>query len=721
MNRISPQAANVLAEFPSPSNGSTTNNLNGSGSGPFKQNSMDTRIDWNAPRNFQVFGRFSLDYFSLSGDGTLGALGGPGFGPGGLNGSSNVHNYSLATGFNKALGTTWLTDFRFGWFRYNPQTHYSDANVAAMDAFGIPGLNTGEGIAGPPVTGGLSSFNFDGNAALTNFGDGLNVGRCNCPLTERENEYQGVNNWTKIHGNHTIKFGADIRYATNLRVPSDSNRTGQLTFSAQDTSLAGSGGLGLATFLLGDVTNFSRFYSTSLNASEKQWRTFFYGQDSWRITSEADLQLRSALGDLLPRIRQRQRQRRLRQPGAGSDSRCWRGSLRPQWQYQQYLQGLRAPPWLGLFIYSQDCVALGLRTQLRHRCIWFELRPRCNAEPARSGQRNRCGFQPEPAEQGQRHPHLHSRLQSQLSAGCVTPGPQGATLPQGPASLGLPLPLPIPSSGLLPLQGPLGIVDPRIRPTKQVLPTVDAWNASVQHQLTPTINLEVTYMGNKGTHVFDGDGPAYNANPVPIGPGSNLVTCTGSGSCTLGGFTPVVPDNQRRPYYNRFSYPGYTVNKIVNGVLTPVPLICCSTDLGNYFGNNANNEYEALVIKGEKRFSQGLQFMAFYTYSKANAYNNGYYAVGPKYAYGPNDMNRNHHFIVNVVYALPFGRGQKYMSNISKPANFLLGGWTLTQTLNWSGGLPWTPSIGECSNVGSGSAPCLPNIVSPTFHTGVLP
>jgi hypothetical protein len=191
----------------------------------------------------------------------------------------------------------------------------------------------------------------------------------------------------------------------------------------------------------------------------------------------------------------------------------------------------------------------------------------------------------------------------------------------------------------------------------------------------------------------------------------------------LAGFKPVVPDNQRRPYYNRFSYPGYTVTQVINGVPTQVPLMCCSTDLGNYFGNNANNTYEALVIKGEKRFSQGLQFLAFYTYSKANAYsnanNNGYYAVGPKYAYGPNDMNRDHAFILNVVYQLPFGRGQKYMSNISKPANLLVGGWTLTQTLNWSGGLPWTPSIGECGNIMTGSAPCLPNIVSPTFHTGV--
>jgi hypothetical protein len=135
-----------------------------------------------------------LDYFSLSGKGSLGALGGVGFGSGGLNGSSNVHNYSLATGFNKAIGTTLLTDVRFGWLHYNPQTHYSDASVAAMDALGIPGLNTGPGIAGPPVTGGLSSFFFDGNAQLggtggTGFGDGLSVGRCNCPLTERENEW----------------------------------------------------------------------------------------------------------------------------------------------------------------------------------------------------------------------------------------------------------------------------------------------------------------------------------------------------------------------------------------------------------------------------------------------------------------------------------------------------------------------------------------------------
>ncbi len=103
--RISPQATAMLALFPAPTAGGVTNNLVTTGSGPFDQKSFDTRIDYSAPRNFQVFGRFSLDYFSFSGKGGLGALGGLGFGPGGLNGSSNVHNYSLATGFTKPIGT----------------------------------------------------------------------------------------------------------------------------------------------------------------------------------------------------------------------------------------------------------------------------------------------------------------------------------------------------------------------------------------------------------------------------------------------------------------------------------------------------------------------------------------------------------------------------------------------------------------------------------------
>ena len=112
------------------------------------------------------------------------------------------------------------------------------------------------------------------------------MGRCNCPLTESEQQFQWVTNWTKIHGNHQFKFGADVRYAMNLRVPSDAGRTGDYTFDYRTTSNGGTGGLDWATFLLGDVTQVSRYVSTSLNAAERQHRMFYYGQDTWRVSQK---------------------------------------------------------------------------------------------------------------------------------------------------------------------------------------------------------------------------------------------------------------------------------------------------------------------------------------------------------------------------------------------------------------------------------------------------
>ena len=119
-------------------------------------------------------------------------------------------------------------------------------------------------------------------------GYALDVNACNCPLDENERQYQFVDNVSKVSGKHSFKFGADIRYALNLRVPSDSHRAGQLTFDNYLTGLGNgsgglaTGGLGLATFLLGDVSQFTRYVSSSTNAQERQKRWFWYGQDEWR-------------------------------------------------------------------------------------------------------------------------------------------------------------------------------------------------------------------------------------------------------------------------------------------------------------------------------------------------------------------------------------------------------------------------------------------------------
>ena len=113
-------------------------------------------------------------------------------------------------------------------------------------------------------------------------------------MIQKESQFQVVNNWTKILGNHSVKMGLDLRFARNLRVPSDSDRTGILSFANGPTSNGSTGGLGLATFVLGDVTQFRRYVSESTDAREFQQRFFFYGQDTWRVTPKltANLGLR---------------------------------------------------------------------------------------------------------------------------------------------------------------------------------------------------------------------------------------------------------------------------------------------------------------------------------------------------------------------------------------------------------------------------------------------
>jgi len=737
INRVPANVQNVLALFPTPTVtcGATpttaclNSNFDSSGSGPFDQKSFDTRIDYSAPHNFQVFGRFSLDYFSLSGLGGLGALGGLGFGPGGLDGSSINHDYSLAAGFTKAIGVKWLTDFRFGYFKYNPQTHYSDASKTPMDALGFPCLNTNStlagtncatGVVGPPVTGGLSGFQFtlnggstgSGNGSLSSFGDGLNIGRCNCPLTESEQQFQFVNNWTRIQGNHQLKFGADIRYAENLRVPSDASRTGLLNFDSGGTSNGGAGGLALGTFLLGDVTSFQRFVSTSLSAAERQKRWFFYGQDSWRISPKFTMTYGLRWEIYFPE--------RVNAKDNGGFANLDQGVIRVAGEGPIGLDGninntLKAfAPRLS-FAYQFDSKTVvrigygrGFDIGVFGSNFGHVVTQNLPVLAQQSLQDTNCAQQPT------------------CGSGTTNNRFPVFTLNQGPQSFSFANILgAITPAGTLPLQGPDGTVQPRIRPTVQRLPTIDQWNATLQRQITPTINVTVSYIGNKGTHVFSGQSPSYNNNEPAIGTGTDGYVCKPNPApattfdCKQS-FVASVPQSNRRKYFLNgvpaFTYPGQTFID-AQGHVHPTPA-CCAVDTG-YFGNDADDKYNALQIKAEKRTSYGLQFIAHYTYSRAYDYDQSYFDVNKAVAWGPNPYNRNSVFVANTIYELPVGKGKTFMGNASRAMDYVVGGWQITNTLNWGSGLPWTPSLANCGQV-SDAGPCRPNKVgNQTLATGV--
>jgi len=118
----------------------------------------------------------------------------------------------------------------------------------------------------------------------------------------------------------------------------------------------------------------------------------------------------------------------------------------------------------------------------------------------------------------------------------------------------------------------------------------------------------------------------------------------------------------------------------------------------------------------DKRFSHGLQVLSHYTFAHADKYDSTYYPNSHPYSYGPDQDVRNHAWVTNFVYELPFGKGKSFAGSAGRAEDLVIGGWQITGTTNWSGGLPWTPGFVNCGQVNDIGA-CRPD-VNGAFHLG---
>jgi hypothetical protein len=676
-------AENILALLPAPNatgtNNGTVDNYSANGSGSFNDYQYTGRVDYTLNQKLQIFGRYTHAHFLLSGKPVFGdQIGGPGLGYLGLAGQSLINNYSVAGGFNYTLSSTLLTDFRFGYFRYNPHSTKYDPTAQAATALGLPGLNTSD-----PSTGGLPALVFDqtigvNTAGANGIGEGLNIGRCNCPLTEKEQGEQFVNNWTKIKGNHQFKFGVDLRHATNLRIPSDANRTGILNFNHQGTSDNGTGGLDIATFLFSEVTAFNRYVGspTEQNSIETQNRYFLYAQDTWRATQKLTVNYGLRWEFYTPEYVN----------GKGNGG------------FAVLPEGVNRVAGYGGIGMNGD-TANNYKLFAPRIGIAYEVNPKT---VVRMG----YGRSFDVGVFGSLFGHTVTQnlpvLANQNINGPTNDNKTPAfNFTDGPSPNQFPV---IPSNGILPLFGPCAPgstgtclalnVNPHIRPDKLVPPTVDAWNVTVQRQLTNKTSLDVAYVANHGSHVFKGDGNSYNPNQA---------TVVGFGTLSY---------NERSPYNNAFSTP-YTDE---NGVTTTVT--CCSGYSFGYNGDDGVNSYRALQIKLDHRTSSGLTVNGSYTYSRATDQggNDGVYQPDLRQFQGRGDYNRDSVLILTSLYELPIGKGKHFLGNIGRGADLLLGGWQWNATMVIGSGLPFTPSYGEC-NSDRDTGPCRPDLTG-SFHMG---
>ncbi len=695
------------------------NNFHGSGTGLFNSDMWVTRLDDTISQKMNAFVRFSRWTNVLSGKQAFGAAGGPGFGIGGYGGNSTSADDSTAAGFDYVFSPKLVTDLRLGYLRYNIIDQKNDQSTQFANSIGIPGINLGSAFTSGSPGFVVATLNGGGQQGL--FGDGLNVARCNCPLTEREDQYQIVNNWTRTFGNHAVKVGADLRYGRNLRVPSDTDRAGQLTFNNGPTSNAGADGLGFATFALGDVSSFGRYVSTSTNAKEFQKRIFFYAQDTWRATSKLTLNLGVRWEGYFPESVNAAGNGALMDLSTGYLHVAGIGSVPSDMGWTMEAKKMFEPRLGAAYQIDPKTVIragygrsfdIGVFGSIFGHVVTQNLpvlanQSISNAQNSTTGQAFCLGS---PAD----------------NPGCVvdndaTGQPSGG----GPAAA---VPVSVPSNGLLPNPG--YAVSTKARPNPLRFPTLDAWNLSLQRSLTPTLALTVAYVGNKGTHTLsDGDGNNTNPNEQALVlPAQYSIT---GQTLHWDPRAPKYPDatgaTSNGTYLQRYyggklaacSDPTYaqpTDSNIPGGVL---PAGSCGWSQGvQYYGDNQNTNFNALQVTLAQQQWKGLSATANYQWASAFDFNSTYVTWSKSAVYGRDSNVRQNSATVYGSYDFPFGKGRQFASSVNRATNLLIGGYELTGTMNLATGLPFTlgancqftdPATGNLYPDLSGSAPCYPN------------
>ncbi len=383
-------------------------------------------------------------------------------------------------------------------------------------------------------------------------------------------------------------------------------------------------GSGLASFLLGDVSNFNRYVSTSTNAQEKQPRLFWYGQDEWRPSPKWTLTLGLRWEMVFPES--------VNGNGNGSTLDLNNGLMYVFGEGGVSLHGIQSMNW------HNFAPRVGVAYQLDSKTV------------IRAG----YGWSYDLGTFGSTFGHNVTQNPPVLSNQQINP-PNGYTdvfnLSQGPSA---PQAVTVSSNGTFPL--PAGI-NPKFRPATMTLPTTYQYNAAIQRQLTARIAVTGAYVGNANRHGFLGTGQSINPNEAMFVPG-------------------VTNTNLDRPYYNIFGW---------------------TNDL-SYYCNCSNEQYNSFQGTVKINAWQGWTLQGSYTYQRqwgpGWAYDSNYYFIYDRPAgYGYSSTLPRQQWTFAQNYEVPFGHGRKYGSNINRPLDYALGGWTISGVTTYYSGFPFSPSL----------------------------
>ncbi len=661
--RFDPVAIKALSYFPLPNAGAPgalTNNYVAVGNNTGDTYQWDSRLDHNFTQNWHTFFRLSHSWSSSTpffdyGSSNPASQGGNGPGSGGAWSASMDHTVTFSP--------TMVADFRYGFAR----SYFTRTPLGAgfnVTSLGLPqSLQT---LAEQRVSE-FPNFTFSNGAGLGNSGY--------VPLVENPLAHDLTGSLTKVTANQTIKFGAEWRKMF-INFSQFGYPAGQFNFDQSWTQqiLNQSNGTGspYASFLLGLPSGGQVTEEPTAADASIYWAV--YVQDDWKVTRKLTLNLGLRWDMDIPRTERYDRlsywDPTLPSPIQGrvpANACLYCGDLMgqmvfvgtPQSKYGRY-QG--PPQWKDFgprFGFAYNPIS---RMVIRGG-FGISYAPSALQAAGTTGAPGVQGFGTST--------NVNSSFTNQrtINATLSNPFPQGYDLPLGAAGG--------PATNL-----GLGIGESFFNSYRN--PYSIEWNLNVQTQLPGQMTLEVGYIANRGLFLVNGETttPYSQVNPIYASLGNQLYA--------------QVPN----PFYGIITTPGSPLSQPTvsyNQLLAPYPQY---SSVGSFRKPTADSFYNGVIVRIDKRFSNGLTFLESFTGGKlldnsaaavsylgpisgtyANQYNGHL-----EWAVSPQDISRSS--VTSFVYNLPFGKGQKFVSSAPRFANLLISGWQVNGILTFQTGTP---------------------------------
>ncbi|HEV2379077.1 MAG TPA: TonB-dependent receptor [Terriglobia bacterium] len=595
-------------------------------------------------------------------------------------GGSTVGSDVVNLGLTKSLGSSAVNEARIAYTRLNIFNHPSGGAPYGLNVLSSLGFPVGPGALGPfpvqPAWAGVPNLNFN-DFSLGGGGVGGIV----------EGTYQGLDNFSKVFGTHTMKFGGMVRFNQQTQYNLGSN--GAYTFNGSET------GIDFADYLIGAPVSFQQ--GQGFPNYGRNHYVGLYAQDSWRARPNLTLnyglrwefdtpwsELHNEIQTLIP----------------GEQSLVFPGSP-TGWVFPG---DPGVPAGLGPTRYDDFSPRVGLAYSPSFDSGFLG---KLTGGPGKTSIRagfgrffttfegatnyNAIGDAPFGDYYGSPHPPEFATPYVDRGTGFV----EGQKFPDLPPPYDVSAQHPDTSinwTSYTPISSSPGFY------YKNDVPYAEQYELAVQRQLSATTLLSLAYVGSQGHKLLT----TLEADP------SNQALCLSLSqhSEVAPGTQPCGPNNENGP----FTLPNGTVIPTARGPFGP---LIQSNSWFATLGNSSYNSFQASV----RHVTGRLEFLAGYTYSKSLSNASGYgEAVNPldhnERSLSAFDIPNN--FVVSYNYQLPFDK-------LGGPRR-LTQGWRLSGITRFSTGIPVTLlESDDRSLLGTnGSGPSELPIDTPNFSGGKL-